>query len=342
MDGRVSIVATAPLRVDLAGGFSDVPPFCEERGGFVVNVAIQQFAMARAAAGSRGMDIRLRRAPRDWIKKIYHKNEAVEPDDPLAPFVVCVRDAGLDNIKLTIRSGGPPSSGLGTSGAALVAAQAAVRTLAGLDARAVFLAKRAREIEVDELQHIGGGQDPIAAAHGGILAISFVKGGRAGRARKLFTSDEFIKSLERRMLLVDLDVPRASSARIARVAAKIVRRDNATILRLEEMAARARDAARSIRREWIDDTIESICKHAAILRDLDPCIYDGGVGAAIDAAVEAGARCGKPCGAGGGGCVAIFTEPDRRASVISAMRARGFRIIPVKIARDGVIIKHNN
>lgn len=36
----VQIEATAPVRLDLAGGWSDTPPYCYERGGHVVNIAI--------------------------------------------------------------------------------------------------------------------------------------------------------------------------------------------------------------------------------------------------------------------------------------------------------------
>jgi fucokinase len=36
----LQITATAPVRLDLAGGWSDTPPYCYERGGHVVNVAI--------------------------------------------------------------------------------------------------------------------------------------------------------------------------------------------------------------------------------------------------------------------------------------------------------------
>lgn len=38
--------AKAPVRIDLAGGWSDAPPFCEQVGGDVVNIAINQYAHA--------------------------------------------------------------------------------------------------------------------------------------------------------------------------------------------------------------------------------------------------------------------------------------------------------
>ena len=38
--------AKAPVRIDLAGGWSDAPPFCELVGGDVVNIAINHYAHA--------------------------------------------------------------------------------------------------------------------------------------------------------------------------------------------------------------------------------------------------------------------------------------------------------
>src|SRR5581483_4432528 len=34
------VTATAPVRIEFAGGWTDTPPYCFERGGHVVNVAI--------------------------------------------------------------------------------------------------------------------------------------------------------------------------------------------------------------------------------------------------------------------------------------------------------------
>ncbi|MBL8980391.1 MAG: hypothetical protein JNM53_18410, partial [Gemmatimonadetes bacterium] len=34
------VTATAPVRLDFAGGWTDVPPFSEREGGAVVNAAI--------------------------------------------------------------------------------------------------------------------------------------------------------------------------------------------------------------------------------------------------------------------------------------------------------------
>src|SRR4249919_2639249 len=48
-----AIVARAPTRLDLAGGWTDVPPYPEREGGAVCAVAITRYATATAALDER-------------------------------------------------------------------------------------------------------------------------------------------------------------------------------------------------------------------------------------------------------------------------------------------------
>ena len=40
------LTARAPVRLDFGGGWTDVPPYCEEQGGMVCSVAIARYATA--------------------------------------------------------------------------------------------------------------------------------------------------------------------------------------------------------------------------------------------------------------------------------------------------------
>ena len=46
--------ARAPVRIDLAGGWSDAPPFCQQVGGDVVNIAINHYAHAEVNIDADG------------------------------------------------------------------------------------------------------------------------------------------------------------------------------------------------------------------------------------------------------------------------------------------------
>ena len=120
--------ATAPVRLDLAGGWTDVPPFSAREGGLVVCAAIELLARVEVRLGGA----RIRLVAEDLGQEL-----------ECADSGGLVLDGRLDLLKaalrmfpvqgpctLRTRSDVPPGSGLGSSGAldvALVAALALSR-----------------------------------------------------------------------------------------------------------------------------------------------------------------------------------------------------------------------
>ena len=45
------IVTRAPTRIDFGGGWTDVPPYSDEMGGFVCNLAIARYATVTVTRG---------------------------------------------------------------------------------------------------------------------------------------------------------------------------------------------------------------------------------------------------------------------------------------------------
>src|SRR5213075_1273241 len=46
------IISRAPTRIDLGGGWTDVPPYSDREGGFVCNVAIDRYAFVRLSGAT--------------------------------------------------------------------------------------------------------------------------------------------------------------------------------------------------------------------------------------------------------------------------------------------------
>ena len=49
--------AAAPVRLDFAGGWTDVPPFSAREGGIVVSAAIRLYAHAEVRPGGVGLHL---------------------------------------------------------------------------------------------------------------------------------------------------------------------------------------------------------------------------------------------------------------------------------------------
>src|SRR5687767_14911003 len=108
------LVARAPTRLDFGGGWTDVPPYSDEEGGFVCNVALARYATVRVhpSATATG-SIDAKRAN----------------DSALAE--AAVRRAGITGISVEITSDFPLGAGLGGSSAAGVAVNAALTAWRG-------------------------------------------------------------------------------------------------------------------------------------------------------------------------------------------------------------------
>src|SRR5437667_8468734 len=52
-----TIVTRAPTRIDFGGGWTDVPPYSDEMGGFVCNVAINRYAAVTVKVANPGSGV---------------------------------------------------------------------------------------------------------------------------------------------------------------------------------------------------------------------------------------------------------------------------------------------
>ncbi|HZI23002.1 MAG TPA: hypothetical protein VFD76_10810, partial [Gemmatimonadales bacterium] len=217
--------AAAPVRLDFAGGWTDVPPFSAREGGLVVNTAIGLPARVDVTLGGEGGEPRIRLAALDLGQELECANAGG-----------LVLDGRLDLLKaalrmfpvqaactLTTRSAAPPGSGLGSSGALDVALVAALTRARGEQLANREIAEQAWYLETVEAKIPGGKQDQFAAAFGGFQRLSF-RDPDVG-VEPITLDPAFAAALERQTLLCYTGTSRVSGATIARVMAAYERGD---------------------------------------------------------------------------------------------------------------------
>lgn len=322
--------AAAPVRLDFAGGWTDVPPFSAREGGIVVAAAVQLFARAEVRLGGTGF-----RLVSDDLQ------DQLEVSDSAG----LVRDGRLDLLKaglrmlpvggctLTTRSDAPPGSGLGSSGALDVALVAALTLARGESRDPVEIAETACHLEAVEAGIPGGRQDQFASSHGGFLRLEFRD--PDAEVYRLRLDPEFTAVLARRMLLCYTSASRFSGATIDRVMQAYQQGNRQVCSALHGLrdVAEAMTAALSqadfVR---VGRLLTENWKHQQAL-DSRMCTPEM---ARLERAVlEAGALGGKAAGSGAGGCM-FFLGPDDPSAVIEAARRAGGRILPVRWAMYGV------
>jgi D-glycero-alpha-D-manno-heptose-7-phosphate kinase len=322
--------AAAPVRLDLAGGWTDVPPFSAREGGLVVSAAIGLYAHAEVRVGGTG----LRLVAEDMDAKLDLADEsALAADGPLALLQAALRLLPVGACALTTRSDVPPGSGLGSSGALDVALVAALSAARGEPREAVELAQLACRLERVEAGIAGGRQDQYTAAFGGVLRMEF----RDPHAvvEPLALDPALLAELERRMLLVYTGASRFSGATIGRVMAAYERGDHgvtAALHGLREVSGRMVEALQAGDLVRIGALLDRNWRHQ---QTLDPGMCTPFMARLGQAIGQAGALGGKAAGSGAGGAM-FFLGPDDPAPAAAAARALGATLLPVRWAAAGV------
>ena len=323
------VVARAPARIDFGGGWTDVPPYPEERGGCVCNVAVTRRASVRlvplagALRVSDGVDI-LRGA----------HAEDVAPTQGTALAVGALRRFGVTDVSLELQSDFPRGAGLGGSSAVGVALAAALATWR----REVpfptptELAERSHAVETMDLRVPGGSQDHYAAALGGALEIQF---GRSVCPSRIQLSPNVVSELESRCIVVYTGESRISGETITAVLDAYRSRDRGVIEALGRMAALAAEMARTLRQGALDDLAGLVGEHWSHQRQLHPRISTPAIERVLKVARDAGALGGKALGASGGGCVLVIARRDRVEEVRQAVE-REAALLPFALDLEGV------
>jgi D-glycero-alpha-D-manno-heptose-7-phosphate kinase len=306
------IVATAPARIDLAGGWTDVPPYTTDVGGAVCNIAIALRATARVSH---------RAAPR-------------EPDEPL--LRAAWLRAGSPSVELSVQSDFPVGSGLGGSSAAGVALAAALSTATNRELTPTVLAELSRSTETETMGLAGGCQDHYAAAFGGALLL---RCGETTAVEQLALSDDVIRAFEARAMIAYTGASRMSANTITAVLDAYRAREAQTCDALAAMAALAPQMASALRDNDLDHLGTLLSAQWAAQRALHPSITTPLIDQIARETTAAGALGVKALGASGGGCVLVVARADCVLAVRSALASLA-RLMPLQIARDGVRVHH--
>lgn len=314
MPEHSALEVSAPTRLDFGGGWTDVPPYPEERGGFVCNLAIERRARVTLRAAADGP----------------------APTSPTPPLLRAALDrAALSQLHATVRSDFPIGAGLGGSSAVGVAVAAALAAWRQQPLEPAALAEWSRSVEVDRLGIAGGRQDHYAAAYGGALGLAFA---RDVTVSSIPLSPETRTALEQRCLVYYTGESRISGASITAVLNAYKAKTPRIVFALDRMAALARLMATALVEEDVDALGALVGEHWIHQRSLHPAIATERIDALISGALEVGALGGKPLGASGGGCVVLIAPADAVPAVAAAADALAERLA-FRVASEGVRIE---
>jgi D-glycero-alpha-D-manno-heptose-7-phosphate kinase len=316
--------ARAPLRLGLAGGGTDLSPYCDLYGGCVLNATIDLYAYAHIVETS-GRKIRFS-APDIDEEFSTEAQSRLETTGPLALHKAVYNRIVNDycggkplSLHLITHCDAPPGSGLGSSSTLAVAMIKAFVEWLRLPLGEYDVARLAYLIERRDLQFSGGKQDQYAATFGGFNFMEFYAEERT-IVNPLHVKNWILSELESSLVLYFTGVSRISSAIIDEQTKNVQEHDPSSI---EAMNVLKRDAI-GMKEAVLKGDFERFAHYIGTSWEAKKHTARGistpRIERVFDLAMGAGAKAGKVSGAGGGGFIMFVVDPARRTAVVQALQ----------------------
>ncbi|WP_025847910.1 dehydrogenase [Paenibacillus ehimensis] len=333
------IRSKAPLRLGLAGGGTDVSPYCDEYGGYVLNATIDMYAYCTIEP-TQDNTITFFAADRQEFFEA--KSQAhLELDGNLDLHkgiynrIVKEFNGGKPlSLKVTTYSDAPAGSGLGSSSTMVVAILTAYTEWLNLPLGEYDIAHLAYEIERLDVGLSGGRQDQYAATFGGFNFIEFYAEDRV-IVNPLRVKEWIINELENSIVLYYTGASRESANIINEQVKNAEQKNKKSLEAMHELKADALIMKESILKGDILKFAQYLGKSWEAKKRMASSISNNQIDAVYDVAMNAGAYAGKVSGAGGGGFMMFMVDPTQRLQLVNALKKLDGEVMSFHFNRNG-------
>ncbi len=329
----------APLRLGLAGGGTDVPPYSDLYGGAVLNATINKYAYATISPRNDGKIVF--NSLDNGQKLVYDATNALEIDGELdllkGIYNRIVSDFTQEPLSFELSTivDAPPGSGLGTSSTLVVTILGAFVEWLKLPLGEYDIARLAYEIERIDLTMAGGKQDQYAATFGGVNYMEFFNGEKVV-VNPLRIRSDYLDELAYNLVLFNTETSRLSSKIIARQAKNIEEKDATSLDATHKLKIQALMMKEALLKGELDKIGEILDYGWHNKKLLAPGITNPMIDELYKTAIDNGASGGKISGAGGGGFILFYCPNNSRHKVIKALSDFGGVAHPYEFTVTGL------
>jgi D-glycero-alpha-D-manno-heptose-7-phosphate kinase len=332
------IRSKAPLRLGLAGGGSDVSPYSDIYGGFILNATINRYAYCIIETTD---DNKIRLNAPDIEQQVEHESKPFLPIDGCLDmhkgvYNRVIAEFGLKplSFSMTTYSEAPPGSGLGSSSTMVVAILKAFTEWLNLPLGEYEIARLAYSVEREDLLLSGGKQDQYAATFGGFNFMEFLKDGGV-IVNPLRIKRWIIDELEASLVLYYTGVSRCS--------AQIIDEQKRNTLLGNTQAIEAIHRIKQSSLEMKEFLLKGDITHFAKIleqawndkKQTASSISNSAIDHIFDIAINAGAVAGKVSGAGGGGFIMFVVNPVNRMRLLKALKQQEGSVVDFQFSEGG-------
>jgi D-glycero-alpha-D-manno-heptose-7-phosphate kinase len=318
----------APLRIGLAGGGTDVSPYCDLYGGAILNATLSLYANATLEP-LPDTRIILHAADRNE-ELVFPSLDALPVNGQLdlhkGVYNRILKDYGSPRMgfRLTTYVDAPAGSGLGTSSTLVVAIIGAFSEMLRLPLGEYDMAHYAYDIERNDLQLAGGRQDQYAATFGGVNFMEFYADDKV-IVNPLRVKQQHLFELENNLVLYYTATSRESAEIIRKQSRNVTEKKEASIEAMHQLKHQALRMKEALLKGRLDEIGEILDFGFEQKRQMAEGISNPLMEEIYATAKKAGALGGKISGAGGGGFMIFYCPANTKYEVIKSLQPFGGR-----------------
>jgi len=310
------ILSTAPMRITLGGGGTDLESYYSKYGGFLIAGGINKYCTI--IANQRFVNT---------IRISYSEMENVNCVEEIKHRIFKTTLKFMDvkeGIELHSIADIPARSGLGTSSTFTVALLNALHTYKKDYINQKQLADEACHVEIDLLGEPIGKQDQYMAAFGGLTCLTFHRNGDV-HVEPLQVKADIIDQIESNLLLFFTGKERDASEILSEQDEKSRSDDPNIINNLHTVKDIGLQTRRYLEAGEVDMLGELLHSHWETKKKRSKNMSDPFIDECYDLARRKGAIGGKLVGAGGGGFLMFYCANGHKSGLIESLQNRGLK-----------------
>jgi D-glycero-alpha-D-manno-heptose-7-phosphate kinase len=333
------IRSKAPLRLGLAGGGTDVSPYCDEYGGAVLNVTIDMYAYCTIE-------------PTDDNKIVFNSPDRHEYFECESKPFIEINDQlllhkGIYNrivkdynggkplsFRMTTYSDAPAGSGLGSSSTMVVAIIKAFMEWLNLPLGEYDMAFLAYEIERVDLKLTGGKQDQFAATFGGFNFMEFYENNRVV-VNPLRIKNWIKNEVENSLVLYYTGKSRESALIIDDQIKNTKSKAEKSLEGMHELKYFATEMKNAILKGDFEGLAACLREGWESKKKMSSAITNPLIDEMYNFIMNNGGKAAKVSGAGGGGFMMIICDPKDRYSLIEKLKKTDGKVMVAQFTEKG-------
>lgn len=318
------IITKTPFRVSFCGGGSDLAAFYHQHEGCVLSTSIDKYLYLSIHPYFYSKEILLKYSENelvDDVRKIKH---------PI--FRTVLQDMDVNGIEIVSTADVPSGTGLGSSSTFTVGLLHALNVYKRSFCSKGWLAKKACDVEINQLGAPIGKQDQYAAAFGGLNFIRFHSDDTVS-VEPIVMKAETYKKLEKNLLMFYTGIKHDANKILAVQKKNMM--DEEKINNLLQMTSLANEMKIALEKNDLTSFAEILDANWHLKRTLAKGVTSSVIDDIYEKALQHGASGGKLLGAGGGGFLLFYCEAERQDELRQSLNLEEF---PFHFEHDGTSI----